>query len=65
MHPAIVGQLGVERGAEELALADGDDLAVVATQFLNPLPQPGDDRRADEDAGHRLRQSFDGDPILE
>src|SRR3972149_10933672 len=62
MEARIVGELGVERGGQELPLAGGDDpflarrLPTVGReegQHLAPLSNPLEDRRPDEDGPER------------
>src|SRR5436190_2167321 len=54
VHPRIVGQLRMERGDEDPALAKQDGSSVVLREHLQVWPGVGDARRADEDAAQRL-----------
>src|SRR4051794_37307285 len=47
----LAGELGVERGGDEVSLADGDDATVVEPgEDVDAGAGPVDDRGADEDA---------------
>src|SRR5687768_16361365 len=65
MDARIAGQLGMERGDEEAALAQQHRDAFVARQHLDLRSRVGDARRADEHAAERLRVSLEGDIGLE
>src|SRR5438309_7432022 len=52
VHARVAGQLRMERGEHEAALADEHRRAVVPREDLRRLPHPGDPRRAAEDAAH-------------
>src|SRR5947209_7453409 len=59
MHPAIVGELRVERGADEVVAANRHDLALVRGQRVDAFTQTGDDWRANEYPGDRLTHTLD------
>ena len=48
MDAGVAGQLGVERGGEDVALADQHRRAVELGQHLDPWPAPHDPRRSNE-----------------
>ena len=54
MQAQVVGQLGMERGHEHVALARHDRVAVDLGQHLDPVPGVLDPRRADEHRAQRL-----------
>src|SRR5918911_767543 len=54
VHARVVGQLGVERGDEEAALAEQDRLAVELGEHLHFRAGVADPRRADEHPPERL-----------
>ena len=54
MEPRIVGQLRVEGGGEDAALADRDRVALVGGEHLHAGPVALDPGRADEDRAQRL-----------
>src|SRR6185436_15289646 len=55
VEPGLAGKLGVERGRDDVALADGDDPVVVETgEDVDVRAGPGDDRGPDEHAVNRL-----------
>ena len=67
MEARLAGQLRMERRGDDVALADGDDPAVVQPgEDVDVRTDPVDDRRPDEDAVDRsVAEDRDGDLALE
>ena len=61
MHSHVVGELGVEGGAEDVALPDGDDLAFMLGDRFDAFAAASDHGGADKDPRYRLFQAFHGD----
>ena len=54
MYAEVIGEFGVERGGQQVALAGEDDAVFVAAEHGDALPYLGHHRRADEDAAKGL-----------
>ena len=65
VEPGVVGEFGVEGGAEDAALLDGDAVALVGGDGGDGGAVGGDDRGADEDGVDGFGESVDLDGVFE
>src|SRR5207247_5212458 len=65
MDTGVVGQLRVERGDDDAALAQQNGLTVQLREHLDRRPHLADPGRADEDSSQRLGVACQGEVRLE